>query len=228
MKRVFFIGVCIILLFSLTGCSNFDLDNPSIEDKLNSELNYIEDLIFKIVNKYAKNEYTDEDKINWNYIKDDISQINNSWATIVLDLTEINVQNTDIMAFSNNLNNLLISASNENETELITNLSMMYEKIIGFENVYYDNKNQISKNEIKSGVLNTFDFVNKDEWESAKTEINSVIQKYKELMKDNSYAEENGYNLNKIYVLLEEYNNSIDTQNYNLVKIKYLNTIENL
>ena len=54
------------------------------------------------------------------------------------------------------------------------------------------------------------------------------IQNYKNLMNDNDYAKENSYNLNKIYILLQEYKNSLITQNYDLISIKYINTIENL
>ena len=47
-------------------------------------------------------------------------------------------------------------------------------------------------------------------------------------MSNPSYLEENSYNLNKIYVLLEEYKVSMQTQNYNLVRMKYIITVENL
>ena len=49
-----------------------------------------------------------------------------------------------------------------------------------------------------------------------------------ELMKDNNYARENKYNLNKIYVLLEEYKNSLETQNYDLIRMKYILVVEEL
>ena len=59
-------------------------------------------------------------------------------------------------------------------------------------------------------------------------EINKTVEDYKNLMNDIGYAEENKYNLNKIYVLLEEYRNAIGGLNYDLVRMKYIVTVENL
>lgn len=57
---------------------------------------------------------------------------------------------------------------------------------------------------------------------------NNTVETYKGLMNDIHYAEENAYNLNKIYILLEEFNNAIQTENYDLIRMKYIVTVENL
>ena len=54
------------------------------------------------------------------------------------------------------------------------------------------------------------------------------VETYKDLMNDIQYAEENAYNLNNIYVLLEEFSNAIQTENYDLIRMKYIVTVENL
>lgn len=228
MKRVIFvsISVCTILLFCLTGCGRQPEKN--INDKLNAELEYVEDLIFKIANKHAKGEYVEEDKFKWEDIKEDIQKINNTWNTLILDLTEVNVSNQDIIDFSNDLNDLLISVSKENEVVMLEKLNDMYAKVIVFKESYSENKNQIQKNKIKSEILSIYALINKDDYESAKTKIANTIDTYKSMMNDISYAEENAYNLNKIYVLLEEFSNSIQTENYDLIRMKYIVTVENL
>lgn len=228
MKKVVIISLCFcsILLFCLTGCGK--QEEKDIKNKLDSELAYVEDLIFKIANKHAKGEYLEEDEIKWQWIKDDVNRINNSWASLVLDLTDVNARNQDIIEFGNNLNNLLMAVGEENDIVVIEKLSNLYEKIIIFREAYSENKNQIQKNKIKSSVLSIYSQVTKDEWTTAKTQINSIIENYKELMNDASYVEENRYDLNKVYVLLEEYKVSIQTQNYDLVRIKYINVVENL
>ena len=62
----------------------------------------------------------------------------------------------------------------------------------------------------------------------AKDEVNKLIENYKILMNDKSYADENTYQLNKIYILLEEYLASIGTENFDLIRIKYLSAVENI
>ncbi len=228
MKRVITISLCClsVLLFCLTGCSKEE--EKSIHDKLDAELEYIEDLIFKIANKYAKNEYDEEDKINWQWIKDDVGKMNDAWGTLILDLTEVDIQNQDIMEFSKDLNDLIIAMHDENAQNMLNELSDMYKRIIIFKQAYSEDKNKIQKNKIKSGTLSVYTFIHKEDWTGAKTEIDGIIENYKSLMNDIHYTEENGYNLNKIYVLLEEYRISIQTQNYDLARMKYITTVENL
>ena len=45
-------------------------------------------------------------------------------------------------------------------------------------------------------------------------------------MDDVNYMREYSYNLNKVYVLLEEFKNVIDAEQNSLSKIKYINFIE--
>lgn len=215
-----------VLLITLTGCSNQKFNG--INEKLDSELGYVEDLIFKIANKHAKKEYEEDGKINWKYIKDDIQKINSIWNTLVIDLTQINVSNEDILSFSNDLNELLITASDESEIGLLEKINDMYKKVIIFKQAYSENKNQIEKNKIKNDVLNIYVLINKGEYSNAKNEINKTVENYKGLMSNMDYANENAYNLNKIYVLLEEYLNSINTENYDLIRMKYIITVEEI
>lgn len=111
---------------------------------------------------------------------------------------------------------------------MLEELNELYKKVIVFRQAYSEDKNQIQKNKIKSGVLSIYSAGNKEDWTTAKTEIDSIIENYKGLMNDIRYAEENGYSLNKVYVLLEEYRISIQTQDYDLLRMKYITTVEEL
>ena len=228
MKRTLIISVvvCIILLLTLTGCRAEE--SKTINDKLDLELNYVEDLIFKIANKHAKGEYLKDDKINWEDIKSDILKINDSWSTLVLDLTEVNVSNENIISFSNDLNDLMISVSDEDEITMLDKINKMYSELIIYKQSYSDYNNEIEKKKIKNGMLSVYVFANKNDYEGAKKEIANLIEKYKSLMDDTNYAEENKYHLNKIYVLLEEYNNAIQTQNFDLIRMKYISAVEEI
>ena len=227
MKKVsFIVCFCTILLLCLTGCGK--QQEKGIENKLDAELEYVEDLIFKIANKHAKGEYLEDDEFQWDYVKGDIQKINDSWNMLILDLTEVNTSNQDIIGFSNDLNDLLISVSKKSETTMLEKLNDMYAKVIIFKQSYSGDKNRIQKNKIKSEVLAVYSLVNKDDYDTAKIRSTTTIETYKTLMNDIQYAEENAYNLNKIYVLLEEFNNAIQTENYDLIRMKYIVTVENL
>ena len=157
-----------------------------------------------------------------------MQKINDSWNTLILDLTEVNVQNQVIIGYSTDLNDLLIAVSKENESAMLDKLNDMYAKVILFKEAYSQEKNRIEKNKIKSDVLGVYCLVNKNDYPAAKTKATTTVENYKSLMNDIQYAEENAYNLNKIYVLLEEFSNAIQTENFDLVRMKYIVTVENL
>lgn len=226
MKKLLLNFLCICVIFSLTGCSREE--KYTIKDKLDSETEYIENLIFKIVIKHAKGEYEEEGKINWDYIKGDINKINSSWNLMIIDLSTVGVENKEILQYSDDLNNLLLSIANNDELTMIDKLNSIYKKIIDFRDVYSDNKNEIEKNRIKSSILNSYYFANIMQYENGKIDIDKTIEKYKELMKNDDYKKENNYNLNKIYILLQEYRNSFNTGELDLIKLKFILTIEEL
>ena len=222
--------VLILLLFVFTGCSGGSEEQK--KDKMNekalSELQYIEDDIFNITNKYTKGEYIKDDELDWNAILEDEKKINEVLETIVLDLTEVNISKEDLVLLSSEFNNLLTITIEENELELLSRLQAVYSLIPQYLNQFSDNKNDIKDKELKSIVLSSYAFANNEDWEQAKITIQSAIDKYNEMMNDISYMQEKSYNLNRVYVLLGEVKNAIDIENLELLKLKYVNFVEKL
>lgn len=216
----------LIMLFLLTGCSISTQNETSIEDKTKAELTYIEDSIFNIVNKYAKGEYLKDDVLDWESILDDEKKINDTLDTIILDLSELDINQEDILKLSSEVNNLIITTSAQNEAELLTRLNNIYTLIPKYLDKFWNNKNDVQDKELKSLVLASYSLANNGNWVEAKTSMQSAIDKYNGMMNSVEYMQENSYQLNKRYVLLGEIKNAIDLENNNLVKLKFINFIE--
>lgn len=226
-KNLIYIIFCMCLIFILSGCSVDDNGSEKIESKTESEVNYIEDSLLKILNKYAKGEYQNEDNsIDWDSIKDDEKNLLNSLDTIVLDLSEVNVKNEDIIKLSDEINTLIIVTSEENEVQMISKLKDIYSLIPDILQNFEKDQNIINKKRVRSLIISCYSFVVQDKWEDAKIEMNNLENKYKEMMNDLNYAENNSYNLNNVYVLIEELKNAIEIQNREIVNLKYINLIE--
>ena len=116
LKNTLFI---ILVIFILTGCTNKNKDESKQSDKINEEINYIEDNIFNIVNKYAKGEYLKNNAIDWDSILKDEKKINDSLDSILMDFSQVNIDKNDLAQFSNKLDNLLILTSDKKEIEVI-------------------------------------------------------------------------------------------------------------
>ena len=79
---------------------------------------------------------------------------------------------------------------------------------------------------LKSLVLKSYVNSHFLEWDGAKANANFAENKYKEMADNLDYMKEYSYNLNKTYVLVEEFKNAVDAEQAELSKTKYINFIE--
>lgn len=230
MRKIFLIKYILFIfsiLFILSGCSiNNEENEKTIQDKVNEEINFLENKTFTITNKYAKGEYLVDEKLNWKDISKEVEEINLSIDTIIQDLSELDISNEDILALRNEVNSLLISSGNEDEYNLLQRTSYLYSLLPNYLEKYSDDKNQVDVMKLKSLILSSFVQANFLEWDTAKNTIVLAEAKYNEMMNNVDYMKEYSNNLNKIYVLLEELKNAIELQEVELTKVKFVNFIE--
>ena len=150
-RNVLFLFFCI---FILTGCSSTSEKNEEtlMKEKTTTELQFIEDAVFNITNKYAKGEYLKDDELDWQSILDDEKKIDEVIETIILDLSEMNINQEDLILLSNELNNLLIVTLAEEESELLPKIQKVYDLVPKFLSAFPDEKNSIKEKELKSIV----------------------------------------------------------------------------
>lgn len=220
----------IFVLIILTGCSLSEEKNEEelMKEKTNTELQFVEDAIFNITNKYAKGEYIKDDELDWDSILEDEKKINEVLETIILDLAEINISQENLVLFSNELNNLLTITLQQNEGELLLRTQSLYDLVPKFLNEFLDDKNIIKDKELKSIVLLGFAYANIENWEQAKATLQLAMDKYNNLMNDVDYIQARTYSLNKVYVLLGEVKNAAEVENLDLFKLKFVNFIEKM
>ena len=227
-KIIMYVIIGIFILFSFTGCSLDSQDGKTINDKTKEEISYLEDEILTIINRYAKKEYNNENGINWEEIANDVQKLNNSLDTILLDLSEVKISNEDLIMFRNETNNLNIAITNNNESEMIQRCNYLYSLLPTYLDKVSDNKNDVNIMKLKSLVISSYVQANFLDWENAKSTILLAEDKYKEMIDDIDYMKEYSYNLNKVYILVEETKNAIELEELDLTRIKYINFIEKI
>ena len=216
-----------MLLFTLTACTG-GTDESKIKEKASSEINFLESEIFKMALKYAKGEYNSEDGLDWESIYDESEILNESWSTVVLDLSKLNIPEEQINGLGQDVANLVISISAQNEDELFTNLYSIYSRLPQIEQVYSDDTISKSKRELKRIVFLAHVYAENDNYEASKNEIQNASNRYNEMMKDTNYIKNSSYNLNKILVEIEELKSAINLENIALIRIRFVNFIEEL
>lgn len=164
--------------------------------------------------------------IDWDYIKSDTESIHSTWATLTIDLHSLNVNNQDILSFSDVLDQVTLDAKKEDKVATLNNLASLYAFLPNYRKQISNNNEEINIDYTKACVLNTYALSEQDKWDEMKTQSTSAIQYFTNIM--NSVNGNNQNKISKVYVLLNELNNSINLRDKDLYKIKYRNAMEEL
>ena len=166
--------------------------------------------------------------IDWNSIKYDIENLNQSWSVILLDLYSLNVSNDDIIAFSKELDNCIISIKNENKIDSLNNIVKLYSYIPIYERAISAENSIQNIKQTKSFLVNAYLFVEQGNWNDVQTNISECEKSCKNVVNDIEFAKKNEYKVNKTYVLVKELQNSLNLQDKEVFYMKYKNLLESI
>ncbi len=200
---------------------NSDNDSNSISSKTEEQVKY----------EIQKNDILliDLSNIDWEYIKANTESIYNLWANLIIDLHELNVNNQDILNFSNTLDQVTLSVKQENKYASVTNLVSLYSYLPIYVNQFLDDENDKNIFLTKNCVLNTYALIEQQNWDEMKKQTASAIEYFSNIMNNIENNERQNKNkITKIYVLLNELYSSIDLKDKELYYIKYRNVMEEL
>ncbi len=171
---------------------------------------------------------SNENDVNWEIIKNEINEINESWVIIILDLTYLNVNNNDILSFSSSINETILSIKDENKTETLKNAAKLYSFIPKFEEQISEKYSLKNIKQTKSYLINAYSLVEQANWTEIDANIQNAEINFKNLINDFEFIKNKEYKVNKSYVLLKELQNSLQYKDKKLFYIKYKNLLESI
>jgi len=166
--------------------------------------------------------------IDWESIKSSVETIHSEWATLTIDLHALNVNNEDILNFSDVLDQVTISTKQEDKTTTLNNLASLYAYFPNYIKQILDDTEKINLNYTKACILNSYALVEQEKWEEMKSQVSNAIQYFTNILNGVNENTKNQNRISKIYVMLNELNNSIDIKDKDLYMIKYKNVMEEL
>lgn len=170
---------------------------------------------------------TADKTINWENLKLEIENLNNTWPSIIVDLYKANVDNNKLTEFSDLINTCIGNIKNENRTETLNSLAKLYEYIPVFlEKIVHDDQ-QVELAKTKVEVIKAYVNIDLENWDGLKGNLDSAISNFEPIVNNTNEAEKE-YNIRKAYVLLQEFKNALDTKDKDLLFMKYKNLIEEL
>lgn len=165
---------------------------------------------------------------DWASIKSEIEKLYSSWSTIVLDLYKENVNNQDILNFKADLDVATQSIKNEDKVQTLNNLAKLYSYIPKYVSSISDDTKANSVYKTKESILNAYASIEQDNFTEVQKQLLEAEQSFLPILNNISSNQNNQTEINKIYVLIKEMQNSLDKKDKEIFYINYKNLIQQL
>lgn len=171
----------------------------------------------------------DKENINWTNLENQAENLYSAWMTITVDLANENVSNDSILAYNENLDNLLTSIKQQDKNNSAICLANLYSLIPKYMEDTSNDEENINIEKIKSNVVSAYSIVGSEKWDDinkilAQAEINLTNL----INSSSSSKETKQIKINKCYVLLKELIKSSNDKNADIFYLKYVNLINEL
>ena len=167
-------------------------------------------------------------EVDWDLIKSNTEMLYHAWPTLVLDLHELNVKNEDILNFSNVLDQVTVSVKQEDKVATLNNLASLYAFLPNYRSQISEDNQSINMDYVKGCVLNSYALLEQGKWDEMQAQLTNATNYFANIMNRVEERNQNQSQISRIYVLLNELNNSINKKQKELFYIKYRNLMEEL
>ena len=197
-------------------------DNSSKENSSNESNNETSKISFSMTQNTINT-----DEIDWKNLESEISNLYKGWSEIIIDLNKVNSNNENILKFSNDLDETTKYIKAQDKVNSLSMVAKLYSYLPQFMELYEKDSRKIAFMQTKTNIIRAYSIIEQEKWEEIKKEISSSINNFNTILNDVN-NNKNQYNISKTYVFLNEFNNSIDTNDKEILYIKYRNLIQEI
>lgn len=191
------------------------------QDSSSSSSNTI--LLYKMVPTTQENQ-----EIDWSQIEADLNNLYSTWSQVMLDLYKANTNNDDILAFGRNLDEATKYIKSKDKVNSLSLIAKLCNYIPKFINSYASEETRkIYMQMTKTNILNAYALIEQEKWDEIKNQISQAENNYNKVLNDIN-NNKNQYNINKVYILLKEFQNSIDIKDKDVLYLRYKNLIQEI
>ena len=161
-------------------------------------------------------------------IKNRVEELYISNSTITLDLYKINTEQSDILGFNSELDNLTVAVKSEDKIKTLQSLSKLYEYLPKYMEGLNSDANYTTILKTKSNIFYGYSLLDTDDWTSIDGYNKKAIEEFSNILKNISSENEKESTINKAYIDLNELQKAINLKDKEIYLIKYKNLLEQL
>lgn len=171
---------------------------------------------------------SDNTDINWNSLKSEVENMYDSWTTILIDLTTLNVNKENLLKYNSTLDSIVTDFDNEDKSASLLHLADLYNLLTLYIKDFETDSNQVSIYNVKSNILYAYAHIENDDWDNVKKHIGSAKDEFSKVLNNQFNNMNNIDEINKAYILINELEEDSNNQNKKVFYVNYRNLIQEL
>lgn len=169
---------------------------------------------------------TNQDETNWTQIKSEVERVYTLLNLTTADLYQIGIDKENIEKFNDDFDNFTKAVNDENKTETLKTLSLLYDYMPEFFENCTDNKNKIIVIKTKNNIFKAYSILENNDWDKIKENVEKALKEFEHLTTNENNI--NKYDIDKTYIMIKELKNAVNMQSKEIFLIKYKNILEEL
>lgn len=167
------------------------------------------------------------DDINWDKMKLNIEKLNEVWGNTISDMYRVGVKSEKVVSFSNDLNIAITSVSAENKQDALKNIAKLYTYLPQYMEALSGKSKEANLSNTKAHVINAYSKIEQENWQEIANDLKKAEESYNSIVNAAVESSEQS-NVNKVYILLKEFQNAVSLKNKDILYIKYKNLMQDL
>ena len=162
-----------------------------------------------------------KEDIKWDIIKNKVENMYSSIPNLTLELYQIGVEQKDVLDFNSQYDNLIKIVKEEDKQKMLTQLSVLYDFIPKYMEKASNDEQEKIIIKAKNNIFKAYSILDQENWQEMSNFVKTSIEEYSKILTNMPSDDSNQYVINKGYILLNELQNAVSSQDKEVFLIKY-------
>lgn len=171
---------------------------------------------------------SDYNTIKWDEISYGVETLYTAWPSINLDMSALNVNESDIANFSSTLDGVAQAVKAGDKNSALINLYNLYTLLPKYLSYFSSDESKLNVYNTKAYILSSYVSANSENWEEMNTNVTNAINTLSKNMQSEDLENLEKSTLEKSYVLLKELKRAVGLEDKEIFYLKYKLAMEQL